>query len=182
LSKVWRDGTVARDDTTTAGVRAAARVCAAAGAAQMRPLIETRMRIVSKSAAETERVGAQLAADLRRGDVVLLEGELGAGKTTFVRGACRALGASATVSSPTFTIAQRYAAPVPIAHIDLYRIATLADEQPELLADYISHDSIAFVEWPGASRAELERLGRIAATVCIEHAGQDRRRITIIRP
>jgi tRNA threonylcarbamoyladenosine biosynthesis protein TsaE len=138
--------------------------------------------VVTHSAEETELIGAGLAANLHPGEIVLLEGELGAGKTTLVRGACRALGVSATVSSPTFTIAQRYAAAVPVAHVDLYRIASLADEQPELLADYITPDSITFVEWPGESREQLAALGSIAAVVSIEHAGQDRRTISISVP
>jgi tRNA threonylcarbamoyladenosine biosynthesis protein TsaE len=68
---------------------------------------------------ETEALAAQLARRLRPGDVVLVSGELGAGKTTFVRGACRALGVQAPVTSPTFTIARRYDASVPISHLDL---------------------------------------------------------------
>ncbi|MDQ6807290.1 MAG: tRNA (adenosine(37)-N6)-threonylcarbamoyltransferase complex ATPase subunit type 1 TsaE [Actinomycetota bacterium] len=73
-------------------------------------------------AQETEALGAELAATLKPGDVVLVEGELGAGKTTFVRGACRALGVTDPVTSPTFTIGQRYHGRVPISHLDLYRL------------------------------------------------------------
>jgi tRNA threonylcarbamoyladenosine biosynthesis protein TsaE len=92
-------------------------------------------RYETDSAARTEALGARLAAKLQPGDVVLIEGELGAGKTTFVRGACRALGVTGTVTSPTFTIGQRYPAPTPVSHIDLYRVASLADEDPDLLVD-----------------------------------------------
>jgi tRNA threonylcarbamoyladenosine biosynthesis protein TsaE len=133
------------------------------------------------SAAETEALGAQLASSLEPGDVVLVEGELGAGKTTFVRGACRALGVTAPVTSPTFTIGQRYRAPVPVSHLDLYRLADLGDEDPGLLADYLGEDTIAFVEWPAVGTGELPRLARIAARVRIEHAGGDRRVIELER-
>ena len=97
---------------------------------------------------QTEALAAKLAAKLAAGDVVLVEGELGAGKTTFVRGACRALGVDGVVTSPTFTIGQRYPASVPISHLDLYRVADLGGEDPDMLADYIGPDRIAFVEWP----------------------------------
>jgi tRNA threonylcarbamoyladenosine biosynthesis protein TsaE len=74
------------------------------------------------SAAETEALGARIAADLEPGDVVLVRGELGAGKTTLIRGACRALGVEGPITSPTFTIGQRYAGRIPVSHLDLYRL------------------------------------------------------------
>jgi tRNA threonylcarbamoyladenosine biosynthesis protein TsaE len=131
--------------------------------------------------AETEALGAELAAGLSPGEVVLVEGELGAGKTTFVRGAARALGVAGPVTSPTFTIGQRYRAPVPVAHVDLFRVASLEDEDPDLLADYLMPDTIAFVEWPSRAEEAVAGLGRIAARVVIEHAGGDCRRIAIER-
>jgi tRNA threonylcarbamoyladenosine biosynthesis protein TsaE len=131
---------------------------------------------------ETEAVGARVASGLRAGDVVLVEGELGAGKTTFVRGAARALGATVPVTSPTFTIGQRYPAPVPIAHLDLYRISDIGAEDPELLADYLAPDTITFVEWPSRGEREVAAFGRVAARVRIEHAGGDRRAVTVERP
>src|SRR5579884_499711 len=124
---------------------------------------------------ETEALGAELARTLRPGDIVLVEGELGAGKTTFVRGACRQLGVTGTVTSPTFTIGQRYPGPVPVAHVDLYRVADLDAEEEDLLADYVGPDLITFVEWPRAGEATLEAEGRLAARVRIAHAGGDRR-------
>lgn len=134
------------------------------------------------SSEQTEALAAELAAGLSAGDVVLVEGELGAGKTTFVRGACRALGVDGLVTSPTFTIGQRYPAPVPISHLDLYRVSDLRDEDPDLLADYLGPDRIAFVEWPGGALARVAGLGHVAARVLIEHAGGDRRTITIEAP
>ena len=130
------------------------------------------------SAAETEALAGRLAAGLRPGDVVVVAGDLGAGKTTFVRGAARALGATGPVTSPTFTIGQIYPGPVPVSHLDLYRLGSLADEEPGLLDEYLAADVVAFIEWAEiAERAgELER---IAARVGIEHAGGDRRRISV---
>ncbi len=125
---------------------------------------------------DTEAAGAELAARLAPGDVVLVAGELGAGKTTFVRGACRALGVTEPVLSPTFTIGRRYLGRVAVSHLDLYRLENLSDEVPGLLEDYLTAEAIAFVEWPGAGEAELDR---VAARVKIEHAGGDRRLIRV---
>ncbi len=97
---------------------------------------------------ETEALGARLAKLLRPGDVVLVAGDLGAGKTTLIRGAAKALGVTVPVTSPTFTIGQRYPAPVPVSHIDLYRVEELGGEEPELLEDYLGPHTITFVEWP----------------------------------
>jgi tRNA threonylcarbamoyladenosine biosynthesis protein TsaE len=130
---------------------------------------------------QTEAVAGELAESLEPGDVVLVAGELGAGKTTFVRGGCRALGVTATVTSPTFTIGQRYPGPVPVSHLDLFRIENLADEDPDLLMDYVGPDTIAFVEWPSHGEAEVGALGRVVARVSIEHAGGDARVIKIRR-
>jgi tRNA threonylcarbamoyladenosine biosynthesis protein TsaE len=140
------------------------------------------MRHETTTPAETESLAAELARGLAAGDVVLVDGELGAGKTTFVRGACRALGVEGVVRSPTFTIGQRYEASVPISHLDLYRVADLGEEEPGLLADYIGPDRIAFVEWPGGVAATLAGLSRVAARVTIEHDGADRRVVRIETP
>jgi tRNA threonylcarbamoyladenosine biosynthesis protein TsaE len=132
--------------------------------------------------ADTEALAAELASGLSPGDVVLVEGELGAGKTTFVRGACRALGVEGVVTSPTFTIGQRYPGRLPVSHLDLYRVADLGEEDPDLLADYIGPDRIAFVEWPGGAVARIAGLSHVAARVLIEHAGGDRRVVTVEAP
>jgi tRNA threonylcarbamoyladenosine biosynthesis protein TsaE len=109
--------------------------------------------------------------------VVLLEGEMGAGKTTFVRGAARALGFDGPVTSPTFTIGRRYdGGRVPIAHLDLHRLSGLDDEDPALLDDYLTPDAIAFVEWPAIAQPQLTG---VAARVLLAHAGGDTRTITI---
>ena len=132
--------------------------------------------------AETEALAAELAARLSPGDVVLVEGELGAGKTTFVRGACRALGVDGVVTSPTFTIGQRYSGDVPVSHLDLYRVSDLGAEDPDLLEDYLGPDRIAFVEWPRDAVTTIAALARLAARVVIEHAGQERRVVTVELP
>jgi tRNA threonylcarbamoyladenosine biosynthesis protein TsaE len=131
------------------------------------------------AAAETEAVGAGLAERLRPGDIVLVSGDLGAGKTTFVRGACRALGVSGAVTSPSFTIARRYDGNVPVSHLDLYRLGRLDDEDPALLADELGLDRVAFVEWPEVGSPVGLDPERVAARVRLEHRGGDRRRVTI---
>lgn len=129
---------------------------------------------------ETEALAARVAAALAPGDVVLLSGDLGAGKTTFVRGAARALGVEGNVTSPTFTIGQRYEGRVGVSHLDLYRLGDLAQEDPALLADYLTPERIAFVEWPQAAEPVLADAGvAVAARVRLEHAGGDARVVTV---
>jgi len=127
--------------------------------------------------AETESLGAELAEILGDGDVVLVRGELGSGKTTLVRGAARALGVRGPVTSPTFSIGHRYEADaLSVSHLDLYRLAGLEHEDPDLLADYLGPGRIAFVEWPQDTDAELAG-ARVRVT--LSHGGGDRRRIDV---
>jgi tRNA threonylcarbamoyladenosine biosynthesis protein TsaE len=130
----------------------------------------------SGSPGDTEAVGARIAAGLGPGDVVLVSGELGSGKTTLIRGACRALGVEGPVTSPTFTIGRRYQGRLPISHLDLFRLRTLQGEDPGLIDDYLTSDAVAFVEWPVAAEPALERVAR---RVRIDHAGGDNRTISI---
>ena len=136
--------------------------------------------IETAAAAETEALAADLAAALRPGDVVLVSGELGAGKTTFVRGACRALGVGVPVTSPTFTIARRYEdGRVPVSHLDLFRLGEgLDEEEPELLEEELGPDRVAFVEWPevGAGALPAPRL-----RVRLRHRGGAHRLIEVER-
>lgn len=125
---------------------------------------------------ETEAAGAALARALTRGDIVLVSGELGSGKTTFVRGACRALGVEEPVTSPTFTIGHILGDSPEVAHLDLYRLGSLAGEDPALLDDYLTPDRVGFVEWPEVAQPAFDR---VAFRVLLEHAGGDRRRITV---
>ena len=136
------------------------------------------LRVVETSdPAGTESLGAELAAGLRDGDVVLVRGELGSGKTTLIRGAARALGVTDPVTSPTFSIGHRYRAPrVTVSHLDLYRLAGLEQEDPALLADYLGPGRIAFVEWPPDGEGELSS-ARLLVT--LSHRGGEQRRIEL---
>src|SRR5215467_12996536 len=111
---------------------------------------------MTTSAAETEALGAQLAEGLEPGDVVVISGEVGAGKTTMIRGACRALGVNGPVTSPTFTVGQRYeGGRLPVSHLDLYRLEDLEADDPALLEDYLDPDGVAFIEWPALAEPRL---------------------------
>jgi tRNA threonylcarbamoyladenosine biosynthesis protein TsaE len=132
--------------------------------------------ITTGSAAETEALGAELAAMIEPGDVVVISGEVGAGKTTLIRGACRALGIETPVTSPTFTIGQRYeGGRLAVAHLDLYRLESLEAEDPALLDDYLEPGGIAFIEWPAVAAPALA--GRRVLEVRLDHAGGDRRQV-----
>jgi tRNA threonylcarbamoyladenosine biosynthesis protein TsaE len=133
--------------------------------------------VETNSAAETEALGARIAERLGPGDVVLLSGEVGAGKTTLIRGACRALGVPGPVTSPTFTIGQQYGGGrLPVSHLDLYRLQTLEGEDPALLDDYLRPEGVSFIEWPDAGS---DRLGRPALEVRLAHEDEERRRIEV---
>jgi tRNA threonylcarbamoyladenosine biosynthesis protein TsaE len=133
-------------------------------------------KFTSRGPGETEALGAQVAERLGPGDVVLVSGELGAGKTTLIRGACRALGVEGPVTSPTFTIGQRYRGRLPVSHLDLYRLESVEGEDPALLDDYLTPDAVAFVEWPGAGQTHLTRP---TLQICLSHAGGDTREIEL---
>lgn len=135
----------------------------------------TPVSFESDSAERTEAIGRELGGRLGAGDVVLVSGELGAGKTTFIRGACRALGIEGPVRSPTFTIGIRHAGRLPVSHLDLYRLDDLGSEDPGLLDEYLTPDAVVFVEWPERARWG----GEPAVSVSIKHEGGDRRRISV---
>ncbi len=133
--------------------------------------------VETSCASDTEALGAELASALDAGDLVLVRGELGAGKTTLVRGAATALGVTDPVTSPSFSIGHRYRArDLTVSHLDLYRLAGLAQEDPGLLDDYLGGDRIAFVEWPLEDERELSGA---RVVVSLEHRGEDRRRIVL---
>ncbi len=135
------------------------------------------MLVETASPGETERVGAELAVRLMPGDVVLISGELGTGKTTFVRGACRALGVEEPVTSPTYTIGHVYLGTrLEVAHLDLYRLRSLEGEDPGLLEDYLTPERIGFVEWPMGMDSGL---GRVRARVALAHVGGEGRRVEV---
>jgi tRNA threonylcarbamoyladenosine biosynthesis protein TsaE len=112
------------------------------------------VELTSSSPEETERIAARIAAFLRSGDVVTVAGELGSGKTTFVRGACRALGVADRVTSPTFTIGHRFHGNPDVSHLDLYRLQGVSPAEWGDLEPYFE-DAICFVEWPEAAAGWL---------------------------
>jgi tRNA threonylcarbamoyladenosine biosynthesis protein TsaE len=125
----------------------------------------------------TEAAGAELAARLKPGDVVLVSGELGAGKTTFVRGALRALGVTGPITSPTFVVGYLHSGDSgPLAHLDLYRLAGMGSEDPGLLDEFFREDTIAFVEWPEHALDAFPG-ERVTARIRLSHAGGDTRTI-----
>jgi tRNA threonylcarbamoyladenosine biosynthesis protein TsaE len=128
------------------------------------------------SAEETEALAAELAARLQPGDVVVIAGELGTGKTTFVRGACAALGVRERVTSPTYTIGHRYhGEDGEVTHLDLYRFQGMSAAEWGDLEPYFD-DAIAFVEWPEAGEGVLPSP---RFSVRLQHAGEGRRTVTI---
>jgi tRNA threonylcarbamoyladenosine biosynthesis protein TsaE len=130
------------------------------------------VRLESAAPEDTEAVAAALAAELVPGDVVTIAGELGAGKTTFVRGACRALGVTDPVTSPTFTIGHRYATgDGVVAHLDLYRFQGFSAAEWGDLEPYFD-GTIAFVEWPEAGEGALPAP---RVRVRLEHADETHR-------
>ena len=129
----------------------------------------------SSSPEETERIAAKVAADLRPGDVVTVSGELGSGKTTFVRGACRALGVEGPVTSPTFTVGHRYRGHVDVSHLDLYRFEGVSPAEWGDLEPYFD-GAVCFVEWPEAAG---DGLPDPRFRVRLSHAGEDRRLIAV---
>jgi tRNA threonylcarbamoyladenosine biosynthesis protein TsaE len=129
----------------------------------------------TSSPEQTEALAARVAGELRPGDVVTVSGELGSGKTTFVRGACRSLGVTVPVTSPTFTVGHRYAGRVPVSHLDLYRFTVLSHAEWGDLEPYFD-DAVAFVEWPEAGVGVLPAP---RVRVHLRHSGGDLRAIRI---
>jgi tRNA threonylcarbamoyladenosine biosynthesis protein TsaE len=133
------------------------------------------MELETGSPEETEAVGAALAVELEAGDVVTVSGELGAGKTTFIRGACRALGVEQPVTSPTYTIGNRYRGRTDVSHLDLYRFQGFSAAEWGDLEPYFD-DAVAFVEWPEAAFDSLPQ-PRLAVT--LRHVSVERRIVSL---
>ena len=136
------------------------------------------MDLRSASPAETEAVAATLARELRVGDVVTVSGELGSGKTTFVRGACRALGVMVPVTSPTFTVGHRYPSDPDVSHLDLFRFQSFSAAEWGDLEPYFD-DAICFVEWPEAA---VGALPPVRVEVRLSHVDPAHRDITLESP
>jgi len=128
-------------------------------------------------AGETERLAGRFAEKLVPGDVVFLQGEVGSGKTTFVRGACRAIGVQQPVTSPSFTLAQRYEdGRVPVSHLDFQRLGG-GFEDPGLFEEEASAGRITFVEWPSEAPSGTQWKPRYV--VEFEHLSPDSRIVRI---
>jgi tRNA threonylcarbamoyladenosine biosynthesis protein TsaE len=135
----------------------------------------TRVLVTTTAASETEALAARIAGRLRIGDVVTVSGELGTGKTTFVRGACRAFGVTAPVTSPTFTIGHRYTGSPDVSHLDLFRFTGLSPAEWGDLEPYFEN-AVVFVEWPEAGLAALPSA---RLSIRMAHGGGDRRSIEL---
>jgi tRNA threonylcarbamoyladenosine biosynthesis protein TsaE len=133
------------------------------------------MELASSSPEETEEIAGRLAASLHLGDVVTVSGELGSGKTTFVRGAAHALGVDAPITSPTYTIGNRYHGRVDVSHLDLYRFESLSAPEWGDLEPYFE-GAVCFVEWPEAAGSGLPP---VRVRVRLRHIDESRRAISI---
>ena len=131
----------------------------------------------TSSPEETEALAAELAARLVQGDVVTVSGELGTGKTTFVRGACVALGVRERVTSPTYTIGHRYKGRVDVSHLDLFRFSGVSQAEWGDFEPYFD-DAVVFVEWPEAGAGVLPA-PRIEGR--LEHGGEEGQRLVTIQ-
>ena len=130
----------------------------------------TLREVTTASAAETEALGEQTGSRLQAGDLILLAGPLGSGKTTFVRGMARGTGSDAQVQSPTFQLVRIYPGRVQLAHVDLYRVKA-AGELADLGLDELLDGGAMVIEW--GDRLDLRR----AELVTFENLGKDRRRL-----
>ena len=135
-----------------------------------------KTEIVSASPEETEAAGERLGRVLEPGAVVALTGELGAGKTCFIRGLVRGLGVETTATSPTFVLVNEYRGRLPVYHVDLYRVESLTEAWELGLPELMSGNEITVIEW-------AERLGPLLPTgairVTVEGLGDEPRRIII---
>ncbi len=137
------------------------------------------LSIVSSSVAVTAAMAASLARLLKPGDVVFVSGQLGAGKTVFIRAAAHELGVGELVTSPSFTIAQTYAGRATIHHLDLYRLDGFDADDAVDLEPFFDKDAITFIEWPEQAKLFLEEP---AVVVKLEHVDEHSRRISFLRP
>ncbi len=135
------------------------------------------MKYLTRSEADTRALAARFAESLRPGDCVLLRGDLGAGKSVFVRGAARALGVRGAMPSPTFTLMIPYEGDVRVVHFDLYRLSDPEEFYAAGLDEFVGGDAIALIEWP--EMAELDPEGAIHVRISRSPLGDEAREIEI---
>jgi tRNA threonylcarbamoyladenosine biosynthesis protein TsaE len=141
--------------------------------------VQDQITIETRSEAETRALGAQLGAAAQPGDVFILQGGFGAGKTTLVQGMARGLGVEGHVTSPSFVIANEYEGRLPIYHLDLYRIEVMDSTTLEAISEYFGAEGVCAVEWPASLPAELiPHATQIDLTV----TGDESRRIQVATP
>ena len=134
------------------------------------------MEFITHSPEETEKIGEALAKSLQPGTILAYRGDLGAGKTAFIRGLARGLGCKETVTSPTYTIVNEYlGGRLPLFHFDMYRLASSDDLWDIGWEDYLDREGVCAVEWSENVQDAMEN----AVTVTIEKLGENTRRITI---
>lgn len=138
----------------------------------------TALALLTRSAEETHALGAAVGHLLRGGDVVALAGDLGAGKTTFVQGAASSLGVREPVLSPTFTLVREYEAPLPVIHLDVYRLERLQDVVDLGFDDLLDRAGIVFVEWGDAIDALLPP-SSLLVRITIPADDEDRREVAV---
>ncbi|GGH83397.1 tRNA threonylcarbamoyladenosine biosynthesis protein TsaE [Pullulanibacillus pueri] len=128
------------------------------------------LEIICRSSEESMVLGERLANLLQPGDVITLEGDLGAGKTTFTKGIAKGLGVKRTVNSPTFTIIKEYKGTMPLYHMDVYR---LEDEEDLGFDDFFHSEGITVIEWASQIKSQLpeERL-----EIYIKHGSEEKSR------
>ena len=135
------------------------------------------MKYITHSEAETRDFAGRFAETLKAGDAVLLHGDLGAGKSVFVRGAARALGVTGAMPSPTFTLMIPYDGDVKLYHFDLYRLSDPEEFYAAGLDEFVGGDGVALIEWP--EMAELDPEGALHVRISRSDAGDDAREIEI---
>ncbi|MDD2201236.1 MAG: tRNA (adenosine(37)-N6)-threonylcarbamoyltransferase complex ATPase subunit type 1 TsaE [Firmicutes bacterium] len=128
------------------------------------------LRLISRSPNQTAALGYSLGRVLKPGDIICLEGDLGAGKTCLARGIARGLGVDeAVVSSPTFVLAQEYHGHLKVYHLDLYRLTSSDEVEEAGLDEYIWGDGVAIIEWPGVY-TPLQEHDRLVVNIMYEPA------------
>lgn len=134
------------------------------------------LKILSRSEEQTKGLAAGFAKLLQAGDIVFLIGQLGAGKTFFIRHAAEALGVSEPVTSPSYTMAQSYSGAVRVHHLDLYRLSGFKAEDSMDFEEFFEDDAVTFIEWPESAAPFI---GKPDAIVRLEHVDLHSRRISI---